>query len=163
MALDRKSRFNLLIGLVLTTLVTWPTFELLFAGDAKQPLFLPINAWLWPALLILLLCGLLISLFGLMRKVHWGYFLWSQTTLSFWVLIIYLGRSRADRDYARSGADPDAIYQGPPEVLWYRFVFLVLVWLVIGFLPLVLMNLWTRHKARKSRSGQEGTNSSVGN
>lgn len=151
MALDKKSRINLLIGSVLTTLVTLPTLVIVF-GDAGQPSFLPINAWLWPALWILLLCGLFISIAGLLRKVHWGYFLWSQTILSFLVLIIYVGRYRTDRDYARFGPDPDAILQGPPEVSWVRFSLLVLTWLVVGFLPVILMSLWRRHKARKSRS-----------
>lgn len=156
MALDKKNRFNLLIGSVLTTLVTLPTLVFVF-GDAERPSFLPNNAWLWPALWILLLCGLIISLFGLVRKVHWGYFLWSQTILSFLVLIIYVGRYRTDRDYARFGPDPDAILQGPPEVSWARFLYLVLMWLVVGFMPVMLMRLWRRYKARKSRSRDTGT------
>lgn len=155
MASDKKYHFNLLTGSVLTILVTLPTLVIV-SGDARQPSFSPANAWLWPALLVLLLCGLVISLFGLMRKLHWGYFLWSQATLSFWVLIIYLGRSRADRDYAGFGADPDASFQGPPAALWYRFLFLVLVWVVIGFMPLILRTLWRWYKARKSRSEQSG-------
>lgn len=163
MALDKKNLSNLLIGSVLTILVSLPTFEFVFLDDAKQPSFLPVNAWLWPTLLILLVCGLLVALFGLMRKVHWGYFLWSQTTLSFLVFIIYLGRSRADREYANYSADPDAPFQGPPEVLWYRFAFLVLVWLVVGFLPLALRYLWKWHKARRSRPEEEGVDSSDGN
>ena len=163
MALDKKNLINLIIGLVLTSLVTFPTFDFMYYSNSKQPSFLPVNAWLWPTLLILLLSGLLIALFGLLRKVHWGYFLWSQLTLSFWVFLLYLGRSRADRDFPNFRGDDDAPLEGPPEVLWYRFAFLVLVWGVVGFLPLALRYLWKRYKLRRSRPGQEGTEPSDGN
>jgi hypothetical protein len=152
MALDKKNLINLCIGAVLTLMVTWPTFEIVYSGYVKQSALLPVNAWLGTALLLLLLGGLLIALFGLLRRVHWIYFLWSQLTLSFWVFIIYLGRSRADREYADYIGDPDAPLEGPPEVLWYRFVFLILVGLVVGFLPLILRYLWRRYKARKTIS-----------
>lgn len=79
MTLVKNNRFNLIMGSVLTILVTLPTFVI---GDAKDSSFLPHNAWLWPSLLILLICGLLFSLFSLMNKVHWGFFLWSQSILS---------------------------------------------------------------------------------
>jgi len=154
---DRKIRFNLFVGSVLVTLVTLPTLVIVF-GEARQPSFLPNNAWLWPALLILLLSGLFVSLFGLMRKVHWGFFLWSQAILSFWVLIIYVGRYRADRDYLKFGSDPDAIYQGPPEASMAVLSLLTSVCLVVCFMPLALRYLWKRHKARKSRYKEESVN-----
>ncbi len=69
MTLVKNNRFNLIMGSVLTILVTLPTFVI---GDAKDSSFLPHNAWLWPSLLILLICGLLFSLFSLMNKVHLG-------------------------------------------------------------------------------------------
>lgn len=150
MALDKKNRINLLIGLVLTLLVTLPTFVIV-SGDAERPSVLPINAWLWPALLVLLLCGLCISLFGLMRKVHWGFFLWSQTILSFWVMILYVGRYRADRDYVKFGPDPDAIYQGPPEASLAGLSLLTFVCLAVCFMPLASRSLWRWYKARKTR------------
>ncbi len=158
MALDRKNCINLLIGSVLVTMVTLPTLLIVF-GDARQPSFLPNNAWLWPALWILLLCGLFISMFGLIRNVHWGYFLWSQTILSLLVFVIYVGRYRSDRGYARFGPDPDSILQGPPEVSWGRFLCLVLMWLLVGFMPVILMRLWRRHMVRKSRSRDAGAES----
>lgn len=155
MNLDKKSRTNLLVGSTLTTLVTLPTLTIVF-GDVKQPSFLPNNAWLWLALWMLLLGGLFVSLIGLLRKIHWGYFLWSQTMLSFWVLIIYIGQYRADKDYVKFGPDPDAIYQGPPETSWLRLLFLILIWLVIGFLPLTIRSLWRGYKRRKSRTRENG-------
>lgn len=162
MALDKKNRINLLIGSALTTLVTLPTLVIVF-GDVKQPSFLPGNAWLWLAMWLLLLGGLCISMVGLIRKVHWGYFLWSQSILSFLVLILYIGRYRTDRDYAKFGHDPEAIHQGPPEASWVRFLYLVIMWLVVGFMPVILMGLWRRYKVRKSCSKQEEAKLSGGN
>jgi hypothetical protein len=155
MTLAKKNRFNLLVGLVLITLVTLPTFVIVMS-DASQPTFLPVNAWLWPTLLFVLLGGWFVALFGLMRQVHWGHFLWSQTTLSFLVLVIYVGRSRTDRVYARFGPDPDAFVQGPPEADWSRVLLLFIVWMIVGFLPLVLRSLWKRYKARHSSSNEGG-------
>lgn len=159
MAFDKQNRINLLIGLALTTIVTLPTLTIVF-GDAKQPSFSSDNAWLWLAMWTLLVCGLVISTIGLIRKVHWGYFVWSQTILSFLVLILFIGRYRSERDYAKFGPDPDEIYQGPPDASWLGFLLFVLMWLAVGFMPMALMKLWRRHKARKCPSRQESAGSS---
>jgi hypothetical protein len=159
MALNKKNRLNLLVGVALTGIVTLPTLTIVL-GDARQPSFSPDNAWAWLASLILLACGFAISTIGLMRTIHWGYFVWSQTILSFLVLILYIGWYRRELDYAKLGPDPDAIDQGPPVATWQGFLFLVLMWLIPGFLPLALMGMGRWYKARKYPSRQVGANSS---
>lgn len=157
MALDKK-RLNLLIGLTLTSIATLPTLMIVL-DDARQPSFSPDNAWFWLALLILLACGFVISMIGLKRKVHWGYFAWSQTILSFLVLILYVGWYRKELDYAKFGPDPDAIDKGPPVATWPGFLLIVLMWLIVGFLPLALIVLGRWRKARKCSSRQDGASS----
>jgi hypothetical protein len=159
MALTRKNRLNLLVGASLTCIVTLPTLAIVL-GDARQPSFSSGNAWLWLALLILLACGLAISAIGLIRKVHWGYFVWSQTILAFLVLIYYIGWYRRELDHAKLGPDPDTIDQGPPMATVQGFLFLVLMWLVPGFLPLALMWLRKWRKERKCAARQNGENPS---
>jgi hypothetical protein len=148
---DKKHRLNVLVGVVLTCLVTLPTLTIV-SGDARQPSFSADNAWFWLALQALLASGLAISTIGLVRKLHWGYFAWSQSVLSFLVLMIYIGWYRRELDYVKMGPDPEAIDQGPPIATWHGFAFLVLMWLVPGFLPLALMALGRWHKARNSPS-----------
>jgi hypothetical protein len=159
MVLAKKNRLNLLVGASLTCIVTLPTLTIVL-GDSRQPSFSSGNAWLWLALLILLACGLAISAIGLIRKVHWGYFVWSQAILSFLVLIFYIGWYRRELDYAKLGPDPDTIDQGPPMATVQGFLFLVLMWLIPGFLPLALMGLRKWRKERKCAATQDGANSS---
>lgn len=90
-----KNRLNLLVGLILTSIVTVPTLVTV-SGDLRRPSFSPQNALSWLALCSLLALGLVVSLIGLLRGVHWGHFAWSQALLSFLVLIIYVGWYRRD-------------------------------------------------------------------
>ena len=159
MVLAKKNRLNLIVGASLTCIVTLPTLTIVL-GDARQASFSSGNAWLWLALLILLACGLAISAIGLIRKVHWGFFVWSQAILSFLVLIFYTGWYRRELDYAKLGPDPDAIDQGPPMATVQGFLFLILMWLAPGFLPLALIKLRRWLKSRKCSSSQDGANSS---
>ncbi len=148
---DSKNRLNLLIGLILTNVVTLPTLVTL-VGDLRRPSFSPQNAWFWLALCCLLALGLVVSLIGLLRGVHWGHFAWSQAILSFLVFINYIGWYRRELDYARMGPDPDAIYQGPPVATWSGLLLLVMLWLLAGFLPLALWKLKGWVKARRNAS-----------
>jgi hypothetical protein len=146
--MNKKNLINLFVGLVLTSILTLPTLMILLA-DARQPSFFPDNAWLWLALLIFLVCGFVMSVIGLICKIHWGYFVWSQTILSYLVLILYLGWHRRQLDYAKFGSDPDAIHNGPPTATWNGFLFFVLMWLVVGLLPLGFMELKKWRKRRR--------------
>lgn len=144
----KVARRNLIVGLILTGIVTIPTLTIV-SGDIHRPSFSPENAWFWLGLCCLLAFGFAISIIGLTRQIHWGHFVWAQAVLSFLVLMIYIGWYRRELDYAKMGPDPDAIDQGPPVATWQGFALLALVWLVAGFLPLALMQLRRRLAARK--------------
>ena len=86
----------------------------------------------------------------LRRRVGCGYFIWSQTVLCFLVSMSYIGWYRRELDYVKMGPDPDALDQSPPSASLTGFAVLVLMWLVVGFLPLAIRQL--RH--RKAAQGE---------
>ncbi len=141
---------NMLVGLILTGVVSAPAFMLL-ATEFRRPAFAPTNAWFWIALLSLMAFGCAISIVGLMRRRHWGYFAWSQTALSFLVSMIYIGWYRRELDYAKMGPDPEALYQGPPVASLQGFLILALVWAVIALSPVALTALMSWMKSRRGR------------
>jgi hypothetical protein len=152
---EKKNRLNFFVGLILTGIVTLPTLTIVL-GDIRRPSFSPENAWAWLALWCFLAFGFVVSIVGLMRKVHWGHMVWAQTILSFLVLTVYIGWYRRELDYVQMGPDPGAIDQGPPVAAWPGFLLFVFMWLVAGFLPMALSRLRRRGKPQDSVSGQVG-------
>ena len=155
------NRLNLFIGLVLTSMISVPILALLSA-EFQRPAFAPDNAWLWIALLCLIPLGFAISLIGLRRRIHCGYFIWSQLIASILVSSIYIGWYRRELDYVIMGPDPDAFDQSPPSATLSGFLILLLAWLAIGFLPLAIRSLVLRIRARKSSPRPDDVRASDG-
>ena len=151
MTVARKNRLNVLVGLVLISVVSIPTLTIVHA-DMDQPAFgpnfAPANAWLWLGFQLLIAFGFVLATLGLVRRIHWGYCVWSQAVLSLVILLAYIGWMRREDDYRR-WPDPDD-FSGPPEATWTGFLWLGLFWLVPGLLPLALRTLNRYLKARKS-------------
>jgi hypothetical protein len=104
-------------------------------------------------MLVLLLCGFAIAFIGLKNKIHWGYLLWSQATLSLLVLVLYIGHFRRERDYANHGPNLELESYGPPEASVEGFIFFVQLWLAIGFAPLAFKKLWVWLRKRFKKAG----------
>ena len=87
---------------------------------------------------------------GLMRGIHWGHFVWSQSILSFLVLVTYVGWYRRELDYVKMGPDPDAVDKSPPVASLTGLLLVILFWLVPAFLPLVMVKLrmWLKGRRR---------------
>jgi hypothetical protein len=143
-----RNRRNLVVGLALITLVSAPTLSLLLS-EFRRPAFAADNRWLWLALACCLPLGFGLSAIGLRQRIHWGYFVWSQSVLAFLVSILYIGWYRRELDYMSMGPDPEAADQGPPVASVSGALILVLVWLVAGHLPLAIRALIQWFRARK--------------
>jgi len=128
---------------VLTGIVSGLAFSLL-ANELRRPVFSPANAWFWLALVFVLAAGFVISTIGLLRRIPFGYFAWSQTVLSFLVTMVYLGWYRRELDYVKMGPDPDALNKGPPEASALGFLMLLLIGLAAALLPAAMMRLGKR-------------------
>jgi len=149
--MTRKGAVNLIVGLVLSGVVSVVPVNLLLY-EANRQLFSPHNAWLWLALLFLLAIGCAASLLLLLRTIHWAYCVWAQTVLSALVSLFYLGLMRREDSFRRY-PDPDAYDQTAPTASVTGVLLLVLLWLVIGFMPLALSALIRWIRARKRVSG----------
>ena len=145
------NRLNLLAGIVTTGLISAIAFGLLL-NEYQRPVFSPENAWLWISMASLIPLGFIIALVGMLRRTGCGYFIWSQLVLSFLVSSIYIGWYRRELDYVKMGPDPDALDQGPPSATLSGFMFLLLAWLLIGFMPLAIRQLLRRYRARKAQA-----------
>jgi hypothetical protein len=149
------NRLNLLVGIVTTGLISVIAAGLLL-NEYQRPVFAPDNAWLWLSLLLLIPFGFIIGLVGMLRRTGCGYFIWSQLVLAFLVSSIYIGWYRRELDYVKMGPDPDALDQGPPIATLSGFMFLLLAWVLIGFMPMVLRHLLRRYRAKKSLPPENG-------
>jgi hypothetical protein len=146
--MEKNNRRNLLFGLLLTGVVSLPAL-ITVVGDSRKPSFSPENAWYWLALCCLPVLGFILSVIGLLRGIHWGHFAWSQSILSFLVMVAYVGWYRRELDFVKMGPDPDAIDKSPPMASSTGLLLVVVLWLVPGFLPLVVARFWKWHKARR--------------
>lgn len=140
-------RLNLIIGVTITGLTSTLAMGLLL-NEYQRPVFSPANVWLWLGLLALMPFGFFIGLLGMLRRVGCGYFIWSQLILVILVSSIYIGLYRRELDYVKM-PDPDALDQWPPTATLSGFTFLLLAWLLIGFLPLAVRQLVRWNRAKK--------------
>lgn len=141
------NRVNLIVGALITALLSFVAIGLLL-NEYRRPVFSAQNAWLWFALLALVPLGLVVAIVGLRRRIGCGYFIWSQTVLCFLVSMSYVGWYRRELDYVKMGPDPDALDQRPPSASLTGYAVLVLMWLVVGFLPLAIRQLRRRKQAK---------------
>lgn len=131
---------NLWIGLVLIGIVSLPTYGLL-SGEFRHSVFSQGNAWFAIALLCLQTAGIVVAVIGLKRGLPFGYPAWSQTVLSFLVLVTYIGWHRRELDYAQA---PATFEQGPPEATAYGLGIVLLIWAGAALLPLAIRHLVKR-------------------
>ena len=149
------NRLNLMIGVAMTGLVSCLVIGLLL-NEYRRPVFAAHNAWFWFALMGLMLSGFVVAIAGLLRRIGCGYFIWSQLVLSVFVAGAYIGWYRRELDYVKMGPDPDALDRSPPSVSVSGFMILLLMWLVIGFLPLAIRQFRRWIVARKDASAAAG-------
>lgn len=142
-------RLNLLVGVVITGLISVLTLGLLL-NEYHRPAFAPGNAWLWAGMVGMVLLGFVISLLGLRRRIGCGHSIWSQLVLCFLISSVYIGWYRRELDYVKMGPDPDALDRSPPTPTLSGFVILLLAWGVIGFLPLAIRQSIRWYRARSS-------------
>ncbi|MRR51452.1 MAG: hypothetical protein EG825_11140 [Rhodocyclaceae bacterium] len=146
----KGNRLNLLVGIAATGLISAFAIDFLL-NEYRRPAFSPDNAWLWFSLLSLIPLGFIIALLGMLRRTGCGYFIWSQLVLAFLVSLVYFGWYRRELDYVKMGPDPEALDQGPPIATLFGLTFLLITWVLIGFMPLALRQLIRWYRARKSR------------
>ncbi len=143
-------RLNIAIGILVTGALSFFAMSLLL-GEYHRPVFSPQNTWLWLTLMTWIPLGFIVALIGLRRRINCGYFIWSQLVLCFLAISIYIGWHRRELDI-RMGPNPDEFIQPSPEATFLGFLFLLFLWLVIGFFPLAIRQLghWLcERKAKK--------------
>lgn len=146
------NRLNLILGALLTGVLSLLTIGLLL-NEYQRPVFAAQNAWLWFALMGLVLLGFAVAIAGMRRRIGCVYFIWSQLVLCILVSSVYIGWYRRELDYVKMGPDPEALDRSPPSATFSGFLIPVLLWLVVGFLPLAIRQLRRRLAARKAAQG----------
>lgn len=147
------NRLNLVAGTLATGVPSILTIGLLL-NEYQRPVFAVHNAWLWFALLGLIPLGFVAAFAGLLRRIGCGYFIWSQLVLCLLVSSVYIGWYRRELDYVKMGPDPDALDRGPPNATLFGFMLPVLMWLVIGFMPLAIRQVKRWLDARRAQKGK---------
>lgn len=142
------NRLNFVVGALVTGVPSILTIGLLL-NEYRRPVFAAHNTWLWFALMALVPLGFAIAIFGLLRRIGCGYFIWSQLVLCLLVSVVYIGWYRRELDYVKMGPDPDALDRSPPSATFPGFMVPVLLWLVIGFLPLAVRQIRRRQVKRR--------------
>lgn len=151
--IEKPSRVKIGVGLLWVSLVSLPTL-LTMIGNHRNSTFIPGNHWLWWAFLVVLVCGYILSVTALLRRVQWGYCVWFQTVISFMVLIVYIGWWRREMNFIQGPHDPE-LSPAPPEAMWSAYLVILLITLATGLLPLAIRFgvRWARAKHRRRESG----------